>query len=304
MIDLLSGGRRSFLRRCIQNPDGGYWLMKRSHVKLMGSVLVIAATLIMGGCDMQNKFLYFPSPEKPSEEYLRAENVRFWQSSSNDYRGLMAEPDLKASDGTIVLFHGNGGTALDRTFYLPPLSELGYRVILAEYPRYGGRPGKVGEKPFVADAVETLRLAYEEFGSPLYVLGESLGCGVAAAAARQSKVPVDGIILITPWDTLADVADRLFPFLPMKLVLTDKYDSIENLKPFKGKIAVIGAERDEILPVQHAVRLYQSLTEGKGRMWLIKNAGHNDWPMYADKLLWRETTDFVKVDKELAGRKN
>jgi pimeloyl-ACP methyl ester carboxylesterase len=245
---------------------------------------------------MQNKFLYFPSSELPAAELLRAENIRLWQSSATDYSGLISINDVQKPNGTIVLFHGNGGTALDRAFYLEPLSALGYRVILAEYPMYGGRKGKLGEKAFVADAIETVRLAYERFGEPLYLLGESLGCGVAAAVANKTSVKIAGIILITPWDTLAAVAKSLFPFLPVQLLLTDKYDSIGNLKTFAGKIAVIGAERDEILPIKHAHNLYNSLPEGKKRMWIVRGAGHNDWPMYADASLWKEMTDFVKVD--------
>jgi pimeloyl-ACP methyl ester carboxylesterase len=247
---------------------------------------------------MQNKFLYFPSAEKPSPQLLRAENVKLWQATDADYRGLIAANanDAPAPKGTIVLFHGNGGTALDRTFYLQPFSSAGFRVILAEYPMYGGRPGKVGEKSFVADGLETVRLAFEQYGEPLYLLGESLGCGVAAAVANKTSVKIAGIILITPWDNLAAVAKSLFPFLPVQLLLTDKYDSIGNLKTFVGKIAVIGAERDEILPIKHAHNLYNSLPEGKKRMWIIGGAGHNDWPLYADALLWKEMTDFVKVD--------
>ena len=222
--------------------------------------------------------------------------MRLWQKTSADYRGLIAGQDPPAPNGTFLLFHGNGGTALDRGFYLDPLGKLGFRVILAEYPKYGGRPGKVGEKPFVADGLESARLAYEQYGEPLYLLGESLGCGVAAAIAKQTSVPIAGIVLITPWDTLAAVAKSLFPYLPMSLLLTDKYDSIGNLQSFKGKISVIGAERDEILPIGHARHLYQSLPEGKKRMWVIRGAGHNDWPFYAEKSLWKEMTDFVKIN--------
>ncbi len=245
---------------------------------------------------MQNKFLYFPSAEWPSAQMLTAENVQLWQVTASDYRGLIAAKEAPVPQGTIVLFHGNGGTALDRAFYLEPLSALGYRVILAEYPMYGGRKGKLGEKSFVADGLETVRLAFEQYGEPLYLLGESLGCGVAAAVANKTSVKIAGIILITPWDTLAAVANSLFPFLPVQLLLTDKYDSIGNLKMFAGKIAVIGAERDEILPIKHAHNLYNSLPEGKKRMWIVRGAGHNDWPLYADALLWKEMTDFVKVD--------
>lgn len=245
---------------------------------------------------MQNRFLYFPEPQWPTEQMLKYENLKLWQSQADDYQGLVAAFDKSAPHGTIVLFHGNGGTAVDRGFYLKPFMELGFRVILAEYPKYGGRPGKVGEKPFVAAGLETVRLAFAQYGEPLYLVGESLGCGVAAAIARQTSVPIAGIILITPWDTLAAVAKSLFPFLPIQLVLTDRYDSIENLKMYKNKIAVVGAERDEILPIKHAVNLYNHLPEGRKRMWIIKGAGHNDWPMHTDMSLFREVTDFVKID--------
>jgi len=256
----------------------------------------LSAAMFLGGCNMQNRFLYFPSAEWPTEQMLRYENVKLWQAADKDYQGLIAAQEATAPNGTLVLFHGNGGTALDRGFYLKPFMDLGFRVVLAEYPKYGGRPGKVGEKPFVTDGFKTVRLAYEQYGDPLYLVGESLGCAVAAAIARQTSVTVAGIILITPWDTLAAVAKSLFPFLPVQLVLTDKYDSIENLKLFKNKIAVVGAERDEILPIKHAVNLYNHLPEDRKRMWIIKGAGHNDWPMYTDASLFREVTDFVKID--------
>ncbi|MEN6637681.1 MAG: alpha/beta hydrolase [Smithella sp.] len=247
---------------------------------------------------MQNRFLYFPNDERPTEAMLAAENMAFWPKAGADYRGFVSAGDAPAPSGTIVLFHGNGGTAFDRVFYRDPLANLGFRILLAEYPQYGGRPGKVGEKPFVADGLETVRLAYEQYGEPLYLLGESLGCGVAAAVAKQTTVPVSGIILITPWDTLASVAKSLFPFLPVKLVLTDKYDSIENLSKFPRNIAVVGAEHDEILPIKHAHNLYANLSEGKKRMWVIRGAGHNDWPYNANDSLWKEMTDFVKVRPE------
>lgn len=243
---------------------------------------------------MQNKFLYFPSSEVPSERMLASVDMKLWEKSDKDYRGLISALETPAPNGTIVLFHGNGGTALDREFYLEPLMQRGFRVILAEYPKYGGRPGKVGEKSFVSDGLETVRLAYKQYGAPLYLLGESLGCGVAAAIARQTEVPIAGIILITPWDSLASVAKSLFPFLPVTLVLTDKYDSIDNLKNFPKNISVVGAERDEILPIKHAHNLYENLPEGRKKMWIIKGAGHNDWPFYADASLFKEITDFVK----------
>jgi pimeloyl-ACP methyl ester carboxylesterase len=260
---------------------------------LLKAFILLAALMTISGCDLQNRLLYYPGSSAPSEETLKADNLRRWNASAGDYRGLVAANDAGRAKGTVVVFHGNGGIAADRTYYLKDLGTLGYRVILAEYPGYGGRKGKLGEKSFVSDAVETVRMAGEEYGGPLFLVGESLGCGVAAAVARGAKVRIDGIVLITPWETLASIAREKFPFLPVRLLLTDKYDNIANLGSFKGRIAVVGAERDEIIPLPHAKKLYDSLPVSARRMWTVQGAGHNDWPMHVNPTLWKEIMEFI-----------
>ena len=255
--------------------------------------LLIAAAEILSGCNIQYRLLYYPSSSAPSEESLKADHIKPWQSSITDYRGFIATNEVGHTKGTIIVFHGNGGTAADRAFYVKALGPLGYRVILAEYPRYGGRKGELGEKAFVNDASETVRLASVKYGEPLFVLGESLGCGVAAAIAKETSVKIDGIVLITPWDTLASVAQSKFPFLPVRLFLKDKYDNINNLRSFKGRIAVVGAGRDEVIPIGHAKDLYHSLSGTSKRMWTIQGVGHNDWPISTNTSWWKEIMDFV-----------
>jgi hypothetical protein len=265
---------------------------------LLKAFLLTAAIMILSGCDLQNRLLYYPGSSAPSEESLKADNLRRWQSSAGDYRGLVAANDVGGAKGTIVVFHGNGGIAADRTYYLKDLGTLGYRVILAEYPAYGGRKGELGEKSFVHDAAETVRQAYEKYGGPLYLLGESLGCGVAAAVAGVTPVKIGGIVLITPWDTLASIAREKFPFLPVRLFLTDRYDNIGNLSSFKGRIAIIGAERDEVIPITHARKLYYSLPGSARRMWIMPGTGHNDWPMHVTATWWKEIMDYVSKNDQ------
>ena len=257
------------------------------------AIIIAAVLLLTSGCDMQNKFLYFPSSVSPSEELLRAEKLKLWRISGSDYRGIVAASDPGGAKGTIIVFHGNGGIATDRTYYLKDLGSLGYRIIVAEYPAYGGRKGEVGENSFVSDGLETVRLAAEKYAGPLYLLGESLGCGVVAAVAAKTQVRIDGIILITPWDTLASIAAAKFPFVPVRFFLTDKYDNIGNLRSFKGKIVVVGAERDEMIPISHAKNLYGSLPHKTSRMWVMRGAGHNDWPMRVNRGWWEEIMNYV-----------
>lgn len=248
--------------------------------------------LMMSGCDIQYKLLYYPDTSMPSKDRLTANNIQCWPSNTGNYKGFVSTAESRHVMGTIIVFHGNAGTAADRTYYIKALVPLGYRVILAEYPGYGARAGKLGEKSFVNDATAIVHEAYKHYGSPIFLLGESLGCGVAAAVVKDPHVTIEGIFLITPWDTLLSVAKSKFPWLPLQFFMKDKYDSMSNLKGYQGRIAIVGAERDEMIPMRHAVALYQSLP-GEKAMWVVKGAGHNDWPMIIDKTWWREIMEFL-----------
>jgi pimeloyl-ACP methyl ester carboxylesterase len=261
-------------------------------IVLLIAVLIILF-LILSRSNLQKNMLYYPSSHLPSSAWVTAYNIAFWPSYSNDYRGFIRSVQASQSTGTIVVFHGNAGTAADREYYLNALTYLGYRVILAEYPGYGGRKGELGEESFVRDAKETLRLVSEKYGAPIFLLGESLGCGVAAAIAKTPPINIDGIILITPWDTLLSLGHEKFPWLPVRLFMRDKYDTVGNLKAYQGRIAIIGAERDEVIPIQHARALYRSL-QGSHKMYTIKGAGHNDWQGMVDLQWWKEIMDFIQ----------
>ena len=262
----------------------------------MKKLLPLLAVLLLSGCNAQRTMLYHPSSHMPSPAELAADRIQFWPSGGSAYRGFIGTAPTGAVKGTIVVFHGNAGNAADRAYYVNPLSVLGYRVVLAEYPGYGARAGKPGEASFVRDARETVRLAYERYGKPVYLLGESLGCGVAAAVAGDAPSLIDGILLITPWDTLLSVAQEKFPWFPVRLFLSDAYDSVGNLKAFLGRIAVVGAENDRVIPIHHARALYDALP-GPKRMWTIKGAGHNDWLDAIDLVWWREIIGFAAGSK-------
>jgi pimeloyl-ACP methyl ester carboxylesterase len=257
-----------------------------------GVSILVGLVMSVFSCNMQYHMLYYPSSYVPSEKELAANNLQFWPAEK-DYCGFIGTTEIRNIKGTVIVFHGNAGTADHRAYYVTALGSMGYRVILAEYPGYGARKGELGERSFVNDAQATVRLISQRYAEPIFLLGESLGCGVVAAAAKDKSLRIDALILITPWDALLAVAESLYPLLPVGLFLKDKYDSVENLKSFRGKVAVIGAERDEVLPIRHANALYGSLT-GDKKMWVIKGAGHNDWPMFVDAKKWQEFMDFVQ----------
>ena len=267
-----------------------------SFLKLIGFVLIAYLTLVLILFLAQRSLLYFPNYSFPSEELVKARGLEYWVTKDSNYRGLISSKPQDKIKGTIIVFHGNAGTAIDRNYYSDALVKLGYRVLLAEYPGYGGREGKPSESVFVADARETIKIIQQEYGSPIYILGESLGSGVVAATVSDSTLPVDGIVLITPWDSLPNLAQTTYRFFPVRWLVLDKFDSIKNLESFRGNIGIVIAGKDEIIPVKLSNNLYKSLQSINKKLWLLENAGHNNWIDYINDSWWQEVIDFLVTE--------
>ena len=242
----------------------------------------------------QRKLLYFPYQIQFSEASAHNEGLRHWPTYDN-FRGFINQKDPIDAEGTVIVFHGNAGAAFHRSFYTQALTRHNLRVILAEYPGYGGRAGRPNEQVLVADALETITLAYQEFGEPLFVWGESLGCGVVSSSIPQTEIPIEGVVLFLPWDTLPDLAQTHYWYFPTRLLVMDKYNNIENLKGYDGRIAVLLAENDEVVPVQHGRNLYEAITTEK-KLWRFEKARHNEVPIEPELRWWLEVTEFISQD--------
>jgi alpha-beta hydrolase superfamily lysophospholipase len=263
-----------------------------ARAALRMAFLALAAFLIfLAGISMfQDQLLYFPERASVAEMEGASAGLSPWPTAS-DFRGLLAEPD-GAVRATAIIFHGNAGHAGHRQFYVGVLTRLGLRVILAEYPAYGPRPGELGEKSLVADAEQTIALARRHYDGPLLIIGESLGAGVAAAASDAQRELIAGLLLITPWDRLEQVAAHHYPLLPVQWLLRDRYDSVAHLATFGRPVMVAIAARDSIVPPQFGQALYAALSEPK-RLAVIEGAEHNDWFTRLDDPWWQEAVDFL-----------
>lgn len=253
-------------------------------------LLAMAFGGTLGGIVLaQDRLLYFPE-RAPLAEMMRFAapplKVVPWPSGDG-VRALLFEPAAGRPAGTIIVFHGNAGHAGHRAYYAEMLVALGWRVLLAEYPGYGPRDGALGEASLVPDAARTISLAQRDFG-PVVLLGESLGAGVAAAAsASLQHQGVSAILLLTPWDTLANVAAYHYPWLPVRWLLRDRYDSVANLRQYAGRVIVVVAENDRIVPAIRGRVLHEELAP-RSALIVIAGADHNDWFDRVDAGWWRE----------------
>ena len=238
----------------------------------------------------QDRLIYFPEnqPLAAMVADARESRLRAWPEEG-EYRGFLREP-VGPVRGTVVLFHGNAGHAGHRAWYADELGRFGLRVILAEYPAYGARAGELGETALVADAAETLALAQRQFTEPLLLAGESLGAGVAAAVTTSTDIAA--VLLITPWDRIESVARHHYPWLPAGWLLRDRYDSVANLSAYRGRVAVVVAERDRIVPAEFGRGLFAGVSQPK-RLWTVPAADHNNWMGRVDSAWWQAVVQFL-----------
>ena len=201
-----------------------------------------------------------------------------------------------APRGTIVVFHGNGGWAGGRMQYPDAFGPRGFRTFLYEYPGYGGRPGHPREKTIVADARALIRSLDKAGYGPVYVWGESLGSGVASAVVADPTLPVHGLALMMPWDTLTNEALSVFPFVPAGWLLTDRYDSIANLSHFHHPICVLRGDADTTVPPRLTLNLFAHLP-GPKLMILKTGYGHGDWPVETNLPWWDDALNFIAPKK-------
>ncbi|MBI5555597.1 MAG: alpha/beta hydrolase [Elusimicrobia bacterium] len=265
--------------------------------KLLTLLLLSHSLFLSTGCGIQRRMLYYPGQFhfKDIKQAATNNGMALWTQDSPYYFGIMATRKQFSYKGTIIVFHGNAGPAIFRGYYISALKKLGYRVILAEYPGYGGKPGKMTEKKLMAEARRTVELAVKEFGEPVYIWGESMGCGIVAGIISEETINIKGVVLLTPWDNLTNVARRDVPAVSISagLIVKDKYDNVKNISKYKGPVAVIMAEKDEIIPNDLTINLYNSIKSRK-KMFIFNNSGHNDWPNGPEQLWWLDIMTFLE----------
>lgn len=241
----------------------------------------------------QRELIYFPETysQDRQTEIISSFNLKPLPVPEN-YRGYISQNKTIQSKGTVLVFHGNAGSARSRLYYIAALERLGYRVVLAEYPGYGARTGFPSETVFIEDGLQTALLTEQKFDGPLFLWGESIGAGVVSGIVKTGKVKVKGIILMTPFDSLANVAQHHYWFFLAKWLIRDKFDNMANLKNYSGHTAVILAEQDTIIPTQNTLNLFKSI-RGNKKLWKFSNAGHNTLPINSDLLWWGEVMEFI-----------
>jgi hypothetical protein len=278
-------------------PPPRTWLGKGLRL-----VRTLALAYLLVGCTMatfQDRLIYLPSRGTESSllAHAAAEGMAPWRDEQGaiiGWKTARGAGDTRAANRLIV-FHGNGGFALDRAHFCRGFESLDHgalwEVCLFEYPGYGARPGRPS-KQSISEAIAAMwKTVHSGDPRPVFVLGESIGSGPACATAALTPGPA-GLCLVTPFQRLRDVAAHHFPWLPTGLLMRGQWDNSHALDHFSGPVAVILASQDEVIPISQGRALYDSVP-GRKRLWTEERAGHNTIDYSAGRPLWREVSDFL-----------
>ncbi len=237
---------------------------------MVGGYVVLAALVTL----LQRNLIYKPDPRRTTpqdsghadvdvwhvpvahaQDHAPVQRKRIWASATNGDELVAWYAKPMPGRPTILYFHGNAGYIELRSLRLAELQARGFGVVMPSYRGYGGSSGRPSEAVNVADAVTVYDLlqARGTSVSDIVLFGESLGTGVATQLAGVRRAA--GLVLDSPYTSMADLAARDYPWLPVRQLLWDHYETIHHIKRVTAPLLVIHGEADQLVPVEmgHAV---------------------------------------------------
>jgi pimeloyl-ACP methyl ester carboxylesterase len=259
---------------------------------ILAIVAGVYLTLCVGLTLTQRSLIYHPCREKPAALVARAKAHGFenWQSAHGEFMGWKRLSKTRPAIAGVLILHGNAGCALDWTHYADGLQRsAALDVYLLEYPGYGGRPGSPSQESLFRSGTAALQAL--DSVRRVYLVGESLGTGVAAYLAGSFPDRVSAVLLVAPFNNLSAVAQHHLKIFPARCMLRDKFRSDRWLRHYSGPVGFLLAGRDRVVPIRFGRRLYHSYA-GPKRLWVMPHAGHEDLHERAPDW-WKEALDFL-----------
>lgn len=234
----------------------------------MLNLLAFLACFYLGLCALlflfQRSLLYFPQPRSAGEGATTI-------TLAVDGAQVLVTARPRAGPDALVYF---GGNAEDVSLNLQDLSQAfpEHALYLLHYRGYGGSTGTASEAALFADAIALFDKVRGEHQN-IVAVGRSLGSGVAVHLA--SVRPVSRLVLVTPYNSVQELASRQYPYVPVRWLLKDKFESWKYAGQVSVPTLLVMAEHDEMIPRASTEALHRSFRPGIASLKVVAGAGHN-----------------------------
>jgi pimeloyl-ACP methyl ester carboxylesterase len=237
-------------------------------MRLAASLLAVALIGYLALCAalffFQRSLIYFPQPAASGEP-----------AATLQLQAADAELAVSVRPGTgpkaLIYF---GGNAEDVSASLPAFAQAfpSHAIYLLHYRGYGASPGSPTEKAIQSDALALFDHVRQRHAD-ITLVGRSLGSGVAIQVASQR--PASKLVLVTPYDSLQELAARQFPAFPVRWLLIDKFESSKHAPQISVPTLLIAAEHDEVIPGASTAQLHARFRKGLARLAVLPGTTHN-----------------------------
>ena len=244
----------------------------------------------------QRWLIYFPTSGLPAPAAVRlprASEVTFQTADGLTLRAWFVPAD-RPGRVTVLFLSGNGGNRAMRAPFAEALAARGIATMLVDYRGYGGNPGRPSESGLAEDArAARAYLAERADVDPTRIVyfGESLGTGVAIRLATEQ--PPLAMVLRSPYTSLVDIGRHHYPYLPVSLLLTDRFASLDRIGLVSCPVLVIAGTSDAVVPADQSKRLFDALRSPAKKLLMVEGADHNDYELLAGTQLIDATVDFI-----------
>ncbi len=241
---------------------------------LLSGIILIYISICCVLYFYQARFIFYP-PKPDHSFYEQVKQYEYFIKTDNEtLHGWNIKNENLDHNTSIIYF---GGNSEDVTYNIPDSNKYSAKnIFFTNHPGYGKSTGQPSERSLFDNALQ----AYDQIikthnlnAKDIIIMGRSLGSSVATyvASKRTSK----GLILITPFDSIENIAIKQFHLFPVSLLLKHKFKTIDYIDRVNCPILIIATDNDEIIPSTNLSNLYKT-REKKIKLLKINNAGHND----------------------------
>lgn len=251
---------------------------------------LIYAVLVCGMYIFQRDFLYFPDKVERTPADVGFTGVQQITVSTSDGQTLQAwYLQAKPGNPTILHFHGNAGSIADRSERLRFYQRHGAGALFVSYRGYGTSSGSPSEAGLINDALASYAWLRSVGLEPrdIVLVGESLGAAVAVQLAARQKVAA--MVLEAPFTSTVEVAKSLYWWLPVDLLMKDRFESIKAIGKIHVPVLIVHGENDEITNVSLGQKLFDAASQPK-EFHLVEGSTHN---AIFNKEVWQNEQAFI-----------
>jgi len=246
-------------------------------LRIVAGLVMLAVVVVAPGWALQRWLIYFPSgsPAVAPGQLLEGGSVVGLRTEDGlDLAAWYAPATAPSTGATVLVLPGNAGSRAARVPLARALAAEGFDVLLLDYRGYGGNPGSPTEEGLAADARAAYRHLVAERGvdpARVVLFGESLGAAVATRLALER--PVGGLVLRSPFTSLADLGAIHYRFLPVRALLRDRFPVLESIGSVTAPIVVVAGGMDEVVPPAQS----RAVAAAAGAAYVeVPDAQHND----------------------------